>query len=62
MILYQLSLVPARWRPIQQLSGADFSQAQALGQAPTTGEVLKQLTLDPTRDYQPQKTSKLPNP
>jgi hypothetical protein len=28
----------------------------------TTGEVLRELTIDPTRDYQPQKQRKLPNP
>jgi hypothetical protein len=27
----------------------------------TTGEVLRELTIDPTRDYQPQKQRKLPN-
>ena len=28
----------------------------------TTGEVLRELPIDPTRDYQPQKQRKLPNP
>lgn len=28
----------------------------------TTGEILRELTLDPTRDYQPQKNTKSPNP
>ena len=28
----------------------------------TTGEVLRELTIDPTRDYQPQKQRKPPNP
>ena len=28
----------------------------------TTGEVLRELTIDPTRDYQLQKQRKLPNP
>jgi transposase InsO family protein len=28
----------------------------------TTGELLRELILDPTRDYQPQKTNKPPNP
>jgi hypothetical protein len=28
----------------------------------TTGEVLRELTIDPTRDYQPRKQRNLPNP
>ncbi|GAB3134005.1 integrase core domain-containing protein [Microbispora hainanensis] len=28
----------------------------------TTGELLRELTIDPTRDYQPQYTKKPPNP
>ncbi|WP_047691904.1 hypothetical protein [Kocuria sp. ZOR0020] len=28
----------------------------------TTGEILRELTLDPTHDYQPQKNTKSPNP
>lgn len=28
----------------------------------TTGELLRELTIDPTRDYQPQQNKKLPNP
>lgn len=28
----------------------------------TTGELLRELTIDPDRDYQPQKTRKPPNP
>jgi hypothetical protein len=27
-----------------------------------TGEIIRQLTLDPTRDYQPQNSTKPPNP
>ncbi|WP_182882060.1 IS481 family transposase [Microbispora sp. H10949] len=30
--------------------------------AATTGELLRELTIDPTRDYQPQYTKKPPNP
>jgi len=30
--------------------------------AATTGELLRELTLDTTRDYQPQNTTKPPNP
>ncbi|WP_370028443.1 hypothetical protein [Planotetraspora sp. GP83] len=29
--------------------------------AATTGELLRQLIIDPTREYQPQKTKKPPN-
>jgi hypothetical protein len=28
----------------------------------TTGKILRELTLDTSRDYQPQKTTKPPNP
>ncbi|WP_220502536.1 hypothetical protein [Microbispora sp. H10885] len=30
--------------------------------AATTGELLRELTIDPARDYQPQYTKKPPNP
>ncbi|GII56203.1 hypothetical protein Pth03_45920 [Planotetraspora thailandica] len=30
--------------------------------AATTGELLRELTIDPSRDYQPQDKQKPPNP